>query len=390
MEDKKPNFVLDIDGVMTTGQFLYSQEGKAYKIFGPHDSDGLKLIKEKVNIVFITADKRGFPISKKRIEDMGYPIELVTEQDRYTYIKEKYGFENTFFMGDGIFDARSIKECKFGIAPKNARKEAKESADFITPSVSANGAVCDACLEINKRFFSEDNSDYKVCILAAGIGSRMESFSKTFNKVLLPVQGKPVICHIIEKFPEDIEIVIAVGYKKETIIDYLQTAFPQRKLTFVEVDKYEGEGTGPGYSILQCKPHLQCPFIHFAGDTLVTETVPPPDKNWLGLALISNSERFCSAKLENSQIIQLDDKTKNENRHAYIGLVGIKDYLAFWEKLEGNQNLIAGELQISNGLNGLIEKGLTPQIFTWFDTGTPDSYQHALNNFPHGNSYQGE
>ena len=153
---EKLNFILDIDGVLTTGQFLYSSEGKAYKIFGPHDADGLKLIKDKINIVFISADKRGFSISKKRIEDMGFPIELISEQERYNYIKEKFGFENTIFMGDGIFDASLIKECKFGIAPANARPEAKEVADFITTSRSAEGAVCDACLEIRRRFLKSD------------------------------------------------------------------------------------------------------------------------------------------------------------------------------------------------------------------------------------------
>ncbi len=148
----KPNFVLDVDGVMTTGHFFYSAEGKVLKIFGPHDADGLKLIRDKVNIFFITADKKGFSISKKRIEDLGFEIELISEQDRYNYVKEKFGFENTIFMGDGIFDAPLIKACKFGIAPANARFEAKEVADFITPSKSAEGAVCDACLEIMKKF----------------------------------------------------------------------------------------------------------------------------------------------------------------------------------------------------------------------------------------------
>ena len=154
---EKLNFVIDVDGVMTTGQFLYSADGKAYKIFGPHDADGLKMVKDKLNIVFLTADKRGFAISKKRIDDMGYPLELVTESDRYNYIKEKFGFEKTIFMGDGIFDAKIIKECKFGIAPANAREEAKAAAHFVTNSKSAEGAVCDACLEIKKRFFENHN-----------------------------------------------------------------------------------------------------------------------------------------------------------------------------------------------------------------------------------------
>ena len=83
---------------------------------------------------------------------MGFQLDIVTEQDRYNYIKEKFGFENTIYIGDGIFDAQIIKDCMFGIAPANARIEAKEVANFVTPSASAEGAVCDACLEIKKRF----------------------------------------------------------------------------------------------------------------------------------------------------------------------------------------------------------------------------------------------
>ncbi len=152
------NLIIDVDGVMTTGQFLYSEEGKAYKIFGPHDSDGLKLIKDKVNIVFISADKRGFEISKRRIADMGYEIILVPEGDRYGWVKKNFGFENTIFIGDGIFDAPILRDCKFGIAPANARVEAREVADFVTPSRSGEGAVCDACIKISEKFLIGNNN----------------------------------------------------------------------------------------------------------------------------------------------------------------------------------------------------------------------------------------
>ena len=151
---KPTNFILDVDGVLSTGQFLYSLEGKVYKIFGPHDADGLKLIKDKLNILFISADKRGFEISKKRVSDMGYHIELISEKNRYDYIKTNYGLENTIYMGDGIFDAPIIKDCAFGIAPHSARIEAKEVANYVTPSKAGEGAVCDACLEILKRYFN--------------------------------------------------------------------------------------------------------------------------------------------------------------------------------------------------------------------------------------------
>jgi len=153
MEKDKLNFVLDVDGVMTTGQFLYSSKGKIYKIFGGHDADGLKLIRDKINITFISADKRGFAISEKRIKDMGFKIELVTEKDRYEHFKKKFGFKNSIYIGDGIFDAPILRDCLFGIAPANARMEAKKWANYVTPSNAGEGAVCDACIKINKVFF---------------------------------------------------------------------------------------------------------------------------------------------------------------------------------------------------------------------------------------------
>ena len=66
MKQKKPTyFIIDVDGVMTTGIQGYSSKGKILKFFGPHDNDGLKKLKNYINIKFVTADSRGFNISKK-------------------------------------------------------------------------------------------------------------------------------------------------------------------------------------------------------------------------------------------------------------------------------------------------------------------------------------
>ena len=146
-------FILDVDGVMTTGQFLYSDKGKEYKIFGPHDNDGIKLLLGKMEVFFLTADKRGYSISKKRIvEDMHQELFLISESERLDYIEKTYGLSNVIYMGDGFFDAQILKLCSYGIAPQNARIEARESADFITPSKSGEGAVLDACLHILNKF----------------------------------------------------------------------------------------------------------------------------------------------------------------------------------------------------------------------------------------------
>ena len=142
-------FVIDVDGVMTTGQFIYSKDGKMYKIFGPHDNDGIKMLKDKIKIEFITADNRGFQITRKRIvDDMEQTLHLIAEADRYKYLTEKYGLKNIIYMGDGYYDAPILRDCYYGISPNNARVEAKEASDYVTPSNSGDGAVLDACLKI--------------------------------------------------------------------------------------------------------------------------------------------------------------------------------------------------------------------------------------------------
>ncbi|NBN98740.1 MAG: phosphatase [Flavobacteriia bacterium] len=152
---KKLVFLLDIDGVMTTGQFFYTSKGKVAKVFGPHDSDGLKIIKNDIRIEFLTADHRGFLISKKRIsEDLGFKIHLVTEEKRLNFIEKNYGLKNVIYMGDGIFDSEILKKVKYGIAPRNARPEAKKNSNFVTKNNSAEGAVLDACLNIKKKFLT--------------------------------------------------------------------------------------------------------------------------------------------------------------------------------------------------------------------------------------------
>ena len=43
-------FILDVDGVMTTGHFIYTAEGKSLKIFGPDDNDGLSLLNNFIDV----------------------------------------------------------------------------------------------------------------------------------------------------------------------------------------------------------------------------------------------------------------------------------------------------------------------------------------------------
>ena len=148
------NLILDIDGVFTTGQFLYTIDGKFAKVFGAHDHDGIKLIKPYLNIHTITADKRGFKITKKRIvEDMGLKLDIVPEALRLSWLEKNFKLSESIYMGDGIGDIPVFNHVAYSIAPQNAFYLTKKHADYVTKSKSGEGAVAEACLHIIEKFF---------------------------------------------------------------------------------------------------------------------------------------------------------------------------------------------------------------------------------------------
>jgi 3-deoxy-D-manno-octulosonate 8-phosphate phosphatase (KDO 8-P phosphatase) len=150
------NLIIDIDGVMTDGRFYYTEKGKVMKAFGADDHDALLLIKPFINVLFVTGDRKGFKISKKRIvDDMKFPLELVSTMERVKWMEDnKFNLKETIYMGDGIFDAMVFDKVAYGIAPANGFYTTKEKANFITPSMGGFGAVAEACLHIMKKFFT--------------------------------------------------------------------------------------------------------------------------------------------------------------------------------------------------------------------------------------------
>ena len=104
-----------------------------------------------------------------------------------------------------------------------------------------------------------------------------------------------------------------------------------------------------------------------------------------------NPCRFCSANIDlTGKISRIDDKIKCDNKYAFIGLAGIKDYKNFIEILERDKTLTRGEIQVSNGFRSLMREGMRGIVFTWFDTGDLKSYNHALENYPNGAGYMGQ
>jgi len=160
---KKPKiFIIDVDGVMTDGKFYYTKQGKIMKCFGADDNDALKLLSQFMKIRFVTGDKRGFLITKKRIKDMKFDLDLVSTIQRIKWIKQRYSKLDVIYMGDGIFDSYVMKEVGFSIAPANADLQCKKIANFVTKRSGGDRAVAEAALFIMKKFFKPFNPKLKI------------------------------------------------------------------------------------------------------------------------------------------------------------------------------------------------------------------------------------
>ncbi len=106
----------------------------------------------------------------------------------------------------------------------------------------------------------------KAVILAAGEGRKLKPFTETMPKVMIPVANKPIVEHVIDSvFRSGIEeIVLVVGYKKETVMDYLRE---KDNITYVTQDKQLGTAD----ALLHARNFVDEPFIVVAGDNIIDD-----------------------------------------------------------------------------------------------------------------------
>jgi 3-deoxy-D-manno-octulosonate 8-phosphate phosphatase KdsC-like HAD superfamily phosphatase len=148
-------FIFDVDWVFTNGNFIYTENWKVAKIFWPHDADWIKLLKQYwIKVQCISADKRWFTITKKRIvDDMGLSLELVSESERLEYLKSNFDLKTCVYMWDGLYDAKIFEYVWYSIAPNNAFFTTKEKANYVTKTNAWEGAVLEAVLHVLEKFY---------------------------------------------------------------------------------------------------------------------------------------------------------------------------------------------------------------------------------------------
>ena len=223
-----------------------------------------------------------------------------------------------------------------------------------------------------------------VCILTAGVGSRMGKLSDELNKALFVFKDKAIISHIINHFSSNkTKFVIGLGYKGEQIRNFLKIAHPNCEFKFVKISPYKGIGSGPGLSLQKCKKYLDKPFYFIPCDAYLNQKIPTnKQNNWIGLGSdrIRDNKNYCNIQVEKNKVVKIFDKIScsKKNIYQFTGLCFIKDTNLFWNGLK-DKKLINNEIQISNGFNNLIKnsKLIYPKFIKWYDLGDYEKYKNT-------------
>jgi MurNAc alpha-1-phosphate uridylyltransferase len=111
-------------------------------------------------------------------------------------------------------------------------------------------------------------------VLAAGLGTRMRPLTDALPKPLVPVAGRALIDHVLDRLAEAgvEQAVVNVHYRADQIVRHLESRRRPRIVISDERDEILGTGGG----VVRALPQLgDAPFFHVNADTIWIEGPQP-------------------------------------------------------------------------------------------------------------------
>ena len=146
--------LLDVDGVLTDGGIIYSDNGSETKIFNVKDGLGIRLLMEVGICLGIITGRRSNALSK-RCKELGIDLiydGVANKADALNRMLERTGFsvEEAACIGDDLPDLALMRRTGISIAVADAHATLRENADMITSAKGGRGAVREVCEAILK------------------------------------------------------------------------------------------------------------------------------------------------------------------------------------------------------------------------------------------------
>lgn len=214
-----------------------------------------------------------------------------------------------------------------------------------------------------------------VLILSAGFGRRMGHFSRMINKGLIPYQDKPLLSHIIDKFPTTTKFVIACGYHGSQIKNYVSNVHHDKNIVFVDIPDFSEGNTGPATTVQYCREHIKNGFMLITCDTLFEFNWKDRlNHSWIGVYPVDShlAKDYDWVERDGNDIVHIHNKKPSVKAvDAFIGLLYDKDGQFL-------QNLIDKKAKENfQGFEGVDFKAET--VYKWLDFGTYDKWKELAN-----------
>lgn len=228
----------------------------------------------------------------------------------------------------------------------------------------------------------------KAVILAAGYGSRISSISAGLPKPLVPLNGKPLLHHVMASAKQAgiTDFVIIVGYQADAIrACYARNPVPGVNVEWVLNAEYHKNN---GVSLLKAKEVVHEHFLLLMSDHIFD----PATAERLLREPIRRDEVILAVDRNIDEVFDIDDATKVRCEGKYI--VDIGKTLPVYEALDTGMFLCSpivfqwleaamrdGNCSLSDGFR-MMAKGRTFRAFdigdaTWQDVDTPEALDWA-------------
>lgn len=138
-------FAMDVDGVLTNGEIIYTDNGRELKIFNVKDGHGLAmLIHSGVDAALITG--RNSPITQHRADELGIKYVFQGIKNKLPVLESlaaQLGLALTevLYMGDDTPDIPVLKAVGLAVCPIDAVEEVKRVCHYTTQAPGGRGAV---------------------------------------------------------------------------------------------------------------------------------------------------------------------------------------------------------------------------------------------------------
>jgi len=141
--------LLDVDGVLTDGTIVYTEDGGESKGFSTKDGFGLRMLQDSgVAVGLITA--RTSEAVSRRARDLGFSHLYQGRSDKmavYEEILSSTGLRppQTAYMGDDWLDLPLLERVGLSGAPADAVAEVRDRVHYLCASPGGRGAVREFC-----------------------------------------------------------------------------------------------------------------------------------------------------------------------------------------------------------------------------------------------------